>query len=748
MRRVEMARLDTENDPNGLLPGPWLPGLTHHGGMRPGRTSLIVGALLRILPAAIVASVLSVGPLATSPASAAAPPVHTLVVTGTGVGSYPAFDPGIERYAVTTTAATGGTITVHATTTEPAGVVRVDGRVAPGGTATVTGLDEGDEVAVFIEDSAGVEVHALVYLPAGFPALTAVASSPAVAAGDIGLTLLQVNPSVAQYTTTVDRNGVPTHVEQLTGGFDLKQQPDGSTTLAEPVASPGRTGSATVVRDDHWNEVARYTTLDPLTNTDDHDSVLLPDHSRFLLASEPNPVSGMTDAVVQEVDAQGQVVFQWSSAGLEDQSVRPSSDPDYAHVNSVQVVGPDRDVVVSMRHLSSVYRIATRPHDGYAKGQVIWRLGGRSSTFSFVDDPYGGPCAQHTASVLPNGHVLLFDDGSGGVFAPALCLDQADPEGDPFIRTQSRAVEYALDEVHGTATEVWSYTPIPRYAPFMGSTSRLGNGDTLIGWGGSTQALASEVDADANLLWELKVASPAPYISYRASLMHVPDAIAPVVDQVSLADGSTFAVGQLATVDFRCTDRGGASLRTCGGDARPGGRLDTSTPGPHTVHLTATDGAGQTTTVMRSYTVVATYQPRWGDDRVRRTLSGKRVATKVRVVNDGTFADSFRLAGDRGNAGFRVRYVVAGEDVTSAVRRGRFRSAVLQPGEALVLRVVVASTNRTRAGAQRTFKVRATSVADAARRDVVRVVRASARSIRAPASAGARGPRGVRVRTT
>src|SRR4029079_16741489 len=105
---------------------------------------------------------------------------------------------------------------------------------APGGSATVTGLDAGDEVSVVIEDSAGAEVHSLIYLPAGFPALEAVASSPSVAPGEIGLTFLQLNPSGPQHTALVDRNGVPTHVEQLVGGFDLKQQPDGSTTIAEP----------------------------------------------------------------------------------------------------------------------------------------------------------------------------------------------------------------------------------------------------------------------------------------------------------------------------------------------------------------------------------------------------------------------------------------------------------------------------------------------------------------------------------
>jgi hypothetical protein len=140
------------------------------------------------------------------------------------------------------------------------------------------------------------------------------------------------------------------------------------------------------------------------------------------------------------------------------------------------------------------------------------------------------------------------------------------------------------------------------------------------------------------------------------------------------------------------------------------------------VHLTAADGAGHTTTVTRSYTVAAAYQPAWNDDRVRRTLRGHGVTAKVRVVNDGTYADSFALAGGKGNRAFGVRYQVGGKDVTAAMRRGTFRTELLQPGQSFTLRVVVARTNRTEAGAHRTFKVRATSVADAGRRDDVRVV--------------------------
>jgi hypothetical protein len=256
----------------------------------------------------------------------------------------------------------------------------------------------------------------------------------------------------------------------------------------------------------------------------------------------------------------------------------------------------------------------------------------------------------------------------------------------------------------------------------MGSTARLANGDTLIGWGGSTQALASEVDADSSLLWELRVVPPTPYLSYRASLVHVPDADPPVVDQVSVADGATYAEGAPVAVDFRCTDRGGSSLSTCAGDLRPGDPLDTSTPGTHTLHLTATDGAGRTTTVTRRYTVAATFQPGWSANRIDKKLRGARVSARVRLVNDGLQYDAFRVGGTAGDAGFRVRYELGGRDVTSKVLRGRLRTDAVDPGEWLVLKVVVERTARTRHGAHRTFRLTASSVAALTRRATVEVV--------------------------
>ena len=44
-------------------------------------------------------------------------------------------------------------------------------------------------------------------------------------------------------------------------------------------------------------------------------------------------------------------------------------------------------------------------------GVLLWTLGGKSNQFTFVDDPYGNLCGQHTASRLSNGNLLVFDNG-------------------------------------------------------------------------------------------------------------------------------------------------------------------------------------------------------------------------------------------------------------------------------------------------------------------------------------------------
>src|SRR6185312_15053874 len=99
-------------------------------------------------------------------------------------------------------------------------------------------------------------------------------------------------------------------------------------------------------------------------------------------------------------------------------------------------------------------------------------------------DPLGGFSCQHGARELPNGDIILFDDGDG--------------HGPP----QSRAVEYSLDTEAMVATLVWSAEDDPPlFSYILGYAERLPNGHTLITYGTTLQV--REVDDSGAAIWDL-----------------------------------------------------------------------------------------------------------------------------------------------------------------------------------------------------------------------------------------------------
>lgn len=706
--------------------------------------TVLVAAGVGVASIAPVAAAPDQSPRVREQVDAAKASTRQVSVAGAGVDMYPSFSSAVRRYGVRTTTATAGSVRVEATTSDASGRVWVDGRLATGDTTTVSGLVPGDEISVFIQDSSGSVRYWLVYLPAGFPRIIATTKQAGIAPGLVGMSLSQWNEPTPNFEVAVDVNGVPAYVHSTTGAtIDLKRQPNGHYSTSRLTTTAGRTGHALVELDGSFKEVARHETVG-LVNTDGHDSILQPDGSRILLAYEPNADTGLVDSVIQEIDPDGDVVFEWNSgdAGLAAESVYPVGTADYAHINSVTVMA-DGDLLASFRHLSSVLKIARTAHDGFAAGDIVWRLGGENSDFTFVDDPYpGGPCAQHTASELPNGNILVYDNGSG-VLSPNMCIDPANPNV-PIARAQTRVTEYALDHEADTATLTWDYTP-GRFGLFAGSAARLGNGNTLVGWAAVRQALATELNAAGETVWELKVDSPdgAPlYSTYRAAKFAVPDVIDPQVTVKRPAAGATYDYGQRVKVDVRCTDRGGSGLTACAGsnDARSGTRLDTTRPGRHVFDVVATDGHGNQTTVRRSYRVgPLPYRPdasvrhssgRWLGDGVYggpsrqdvRLGTRSAVSTVARLENDGAKADRIRVRGTRGSKQFRVRYLVGGKDVTTKVIAGTYRTNTLTPDERLNLRVRVTRLRAADQGDSRRFVLTATSIRDPRLRDKIAVV--------------------------
>ena len=211
-----------------------------------------------------------------------------------------------------------------------------------------------------------------------------------------------------------------------------------------------------------------------------------------------------------------------------------------------------------------------------------------------------------------------------------------------------------------------------------------------------------------------------------------------------LEHGSTVPVTQ------QCRDRGGSSLQECSSTATSG-LLDTSRSGPLTLRVAATDGAGNRTTMTRTYTVaeptpiappttpptspppapippvlpvpadparpdavVRSAGGEWvGDGQYERrqkvlaTLRRTSTTMKVRLENDGGIATDLRVRGTSGNREFRVKYFLGQRDVTRAVRRGRLTLASVASGERVVLKLKVSRRAAAGPGDRLPIRVRA-----------------------------------------
>jgi hypothetical protein len=80
------------------------------------------------------------------------------------------------------------------------------------------------------------------------------------------------------------------------------------------------------------------------------------------------------------------------------------------------------------------------------------------------------------------------------------------------------------------------------------------------------------------------------------------DRKAPAITVSAPAENADVLLNAAVSLTYACTD-GGSGVASCTGPVASGKSLDTSTPGTHTVTITATDAVGHTSTLVRTYVV-------------------------------------------------------------------------------------------------------------------------------------------------
>ena len=421
------------------------------------------------------------------------PELDSLQVDGIEIGLKPKFDPETTRYSVLASEPAGD-LRVEVTAQQTL-QIEIDGvRAVSGVPLALPDVTPGSEFAIEVANDAGdTKTYRVLYLPADFTNFHVAARESSASKDPI---YLSTRSRGASYVVKLDNNAVPLFyrkTEQLS--FDFKKHATGEVSYAE--FTPGTTRSEHVVLDENFDEVDRVKTVG-LVDTDEHEFVIQPNGNYIVLAYEPvvrdltefgrGPAERIRDGIWQELSPDHQVLFQWNSWDhmVFDETVYLEKDAhDYAHMNSL-FVDDDGNWIVSSRGMAQILKIDR------ATGDVIWKLGGAQNQFTFINDPFGGFCGQHTASILDDGHLLLFDNGQ-------YCYPEMPERGE-----LTRIVEYAIHEDDMTAELVWSYSREGAYTTSQGSAQRLTNGNTFIGWGAGTRYLATEVSPDGEIVFELQ----------------------------------------------------------------------------------------------------------------------------------------------------------------------------------------------------------------------------------------------------
>lgn len=432
--------------------------------------------------------------------------LDSLVVTGVQVPLKPVFAPTRQRYSVQ--AEPTAVPLVVTAIADPSLQIEIAGTPTESGEPlTLDDVDPDSEFSVIVSNAEGdAASYTVLYLPADFPNFQVRAYEPGASKDPI---YLSTRNEDAYFAVKLSNDGVPLFYRRTDQpNFDFKKFPTGEVSYAE--FAPNSTLAEHIVLDDTFTEVDRVTTVD-LADTDEHEFVIQPNGNYIVLAYEPvvrdltefgrSATDNIMDGMLQELSPDHEVLFQWNTwdhMSFGDSTYLERDPRDYSHLNSV-FVDDDGNWIVSSRGQAQVFKIDRDT------GEVLWRLGGATNDFTFVNDPFGGLCGQHTASLTKEGHLLLFDNGQ-------YCYPEVPERGE-----LTRIVEYELDEDAMTAELVWSYSREGAYCVSQGSAERLDNGNTFIGWGIGTNLLATEVTPDGQIVYELSATALSGGVhSYRA----------------------------------------------------------------------------------------------------------------------------------------------------------------------------------------------------------------------------------------
>ncbi|NOY49093.1 MAG: T9SS type A sorting domain-containing protein [Chlorobi bacterium] len=208
----------------------------------------------------------------------------------------------------------------------------------------------------------------------------------------------------------------------------------------------------------------------------------------------------VTGLIVQHIDDQGNVLFQWKSMDhipITDADTAIvnllANGIDYVHGNALDF-DYDSNLLISSRNLSEITKV------DISTGNIMWRLGGSQNQFQFIGDSILFS-AQHHIRYRGDNLYSIYDNGFGRSFK------------------FSRGVTYELDTNAMTATLVGDLNHLDSlvFSPFMGSNSIGPSNEHVLGWSyNNKRYVLTEFDSLYNISLEIRSIDTFGFVSYRA----------------------------------------------------------------------------------------------------------------------------------------------------------------------------------------------------------------------------------------
>ncbi|WP_210160591.1 arylsulfotransferase family protein [Methylocella silvestris] len=373
--------------------------------------------------------------------------------------------------------------------------------------------------------------EAVLAAPTTAPPVTILTSSPFVSPGYFFISPFGGQTTYANGAEILDHSGNVIWFHAVPAGQEASdfrvQHYRGKPVLTwwQGAGLGGLAQGVDYIYDDHYRQIATVNAGNGLS-ADGHEFLITPRNTALILAyaaatADLTSIGGpanqaVINGVVQEIDIRtGKVLFQWNSEDhvpfSESQQPLPgsaSSPWDWFHVNAIKI-DADGNYLIDARDTWTAYKVSRKT------GAIVWRLGGKNSTFKLEAAPgqtlnnAGKIFAwQHDPEALGDNTYTFFDNESAGAGNTG--------SGATNELGYSRAVTVRLNERKHIATLIKSdKQPEGLIAPSQGNAQTTDRDNLVVGWG--SLPYFSEFNRSGNLLFNAQF--PAGVNTYRAYLL-------------------------------------------------------------------------------------------------------------------------------------------------------------------------------------------------------------------------------------